>query len=96
MSISELLGWVATFLFSVCYIPQIIKTAKTKKVEGLSFLLLLISFIANIIALIYATLINQPPLQFKYLSALFFLIVCIVLYIRAVKDAKAIKGSIAE
>ena len=56
------LGWLATFLFTVCFIPQIIKTLKTKTVEGLSFWLLFIQFVANIIALWYASLIAQPPL----------------------------------
>jgi len=63
MSAADILGWTATMLFTVCYIPQIIKTYKTKTVEGLSFRLLFISVIANIVALWYAILIKQPPLQ---------------------------------
>ena len=76
------LGWIATTLFTICYIPQIIKTHKTKTVEGLSFLLLFIQFIGNIIALWYATLISQPPLQVKYTLALIFLAICIGIYLR--------------
>mgnify|MGYP001558869013 FL=1 len=75
-----MLGWGATILFTVCYIPQIIKMKKSGTVEGLSFLLLLIMFIANIVALTYATLINQPPLQIKYILALVFLSVCLIMY----------------
>ena len=82
MELAPLLGWIATILFTVCYIPQIIKTAKTKTVEGLSFLLLFIQFIANIIALWYATLINQSPLVVKYILGLLFLAICITLYIK--------------
>jgi len=80
MQIETILGWTATILFSITYIPQIIKTIKTQSVEGLSFLLLLISFVANIIALIYATLIDQAPLQFKYVMGLMFLSICLYLY----------------
>jgi uncharacterized protein with PQ loop repeat len=69
-------------LFTGCYITQIIKTAKTKTVDGLSFWLLFISFVANIIAFCYATLIKQPPLQIKYVLALFFLSACIYLYLK--------------
>ena len=69
-------------LFTVCYIPQIAKTWRTRTVEGLSFRLLLISFVANIIALWYATLITQPPLQIKYILALVFVGICLVLYLR--------------
>lgn len=67
-------------MFTVCYIPQILKTCRTKTIDGLSFRLLFISFIANIIALAYATLIAQPPLQIKYILALFFLGICIFFY----------------
>ncbi|MBI2639325.1 MAG: PQ-loop repeat-containing protein [Candidatus Sungbacteria bacterium] len=83
---AELLGWTATTLFTLCYIPQIIKTYRTKTVEGLSFLLLLISFVANIIALAYATIIAQRPLQVKYILAMVFLAVCLVLYVRTYID----------
>lgn len=78
----QVLGWSATALFTICYIPQIIKTHRTKKIDGLSFGLLLISFIANILALCYAILIKQLPLQFKYISAMVFLSVCIYLYLK--------------
>ncbi len=86
------LGWIATILFTICYIPQIIKTQKTKTVEGLSFSLLFIQFVANIIALWYATLIKQPPLQFKYTMALIFLAICIGVYIRVLRGQKTSKA----
>ena len=82
MDLAQVLGWVATALFTVCFIPQIIKTWKTKTVDGLSFLFLFISFVANIIALAYATLIEQPPLQIKYILAMIFLATCLVLYVQ--------------
>ena len=82
MALSDVLGWTATALFTLCYWPQIVKTYKTKTVEGLSFWLLFISFIANIIALCYATLIGQAPLQIKYILALVFLAICLGLYLR--------------
>ena len=82
VELAGILGWVATFLFTVCYIPQIIKTYKTKTVDGVSFRLFGISFIANIIALWYATLITQPPLQIKYILALIFLAICIAMYLK--------------
>lgn len=75
------LGWLATFLFTICYIPQIIKTFKTKSVEGLSFALLFIQFVANIVALWYATLISQPPLIIKYILGILFLLICMGVYI---------------
>ena len=82
MQLSDILGWTATLLFTVCYIPQIIKTYRTKTIDGLSFRLLFISFIANIIALWYATLIKQPPLQIKYILSMVFLAGCIYMYLK--------------
>ena len=61
---------------------QILKTAKTQTVDGLSFRLLSFSFMANIDALCYAIRIHQRPLQIKYALALVFLSVCIGLYAR--------------
>ena len=88
MTLTAILGWTATFLFTVCYIPQIIKTARTKTVEGLSLALLSIQFIANIVALWYASRIAQPPLQIKYSLGLVFLLICIVLYLRVLNHNK--------
>ncbi|MBI4432077.1 MAG: PQ-loop repeat-containing protein [Candidatus Omnitrophica bacterium] len=82
MTLADILGWTATVLFTACYWPQIMKTIKTKTVAGLSFRLLLISFIGNIIALWYALLIDQRPLQVKYVLALIFLAACIAMYLR--------------
>jgi uncharacterized protein with PQ loop repeat len=88
MDLANVLGWTATILFSACYIPQIIKTYKTKSVEGLSFLLLFISFVANIVAFCYATLIIQRPLQVKYVLALLFLSATIGMYCRVYFNAR--------
>lgn len=85
MEFSAILGWTATFLFTVSYIPQIIKTARTQTVDGLSFWLLFISFVANIIALWYAFLIHQAPLQVKYIGALTVLAVCLYLYLKVAR-----------
>ena len=82
MQLTNMLGWTATALFIVCFIPQILKTIKTRTIDGLSFRLLLISFIANIIAFAYATRIQQPPLQIKYVLSLLFLSICLYLYLK--------------
>ena len=81
MELVPIFGWTATALFTICYVPQMIKTWKTKSIEGLSFRLLAISFMANIVAFCYATLIQQPPLQVKYVLAMVFLAPCIALYL---------------
>ncbi|MBI1968613.1 PQ-loop repeat-containing protein [Candidatus Woesearchaeota archaeon] len=70
MDVAQLLGWIATFLFSVMIIPQMMKTVKMKDTRGVSVLLFVIFLVANTIALIYALLISQPPLILKYILAM--------------------------
>lgn len=70
IDLTQALGWIATFLFSVMLIPQIIKTIKIKDTSGVSLFLFVIYLIANIIALAYAFLIGQPPLIIKYVIAI--------------------------
>jgi MtN3 and saliva related transmembrane protein len=84
--LAQSLGWTATFLFTICYLPQIIKTIRTKTVDGLSIWLFRIQFVANIVALCYATLIDQRPLQIKYTLALILLAVVLVVLARFGKN----------
>jgi len=70
MNLAQMLGWIATILFSIMLLPQIIKTIKSKNTQGVSLLLFVTYLIANIIALAYAFLISQPPLQIKYSIAI--------------------------
>lgn len=88
MELAQWFGWAATTLFTACYIPQIIKTRKSGTIEGLSFLLLGISFIANIVAFCYATLISQRPLQVKYTLALIVLSFALYEYYRVFKRGR--------
>jgi len=70
METSQILGWIATFLFSIMIIPQMIKTIRSRDTRGVSLMLFIIFLIANIIALTYAMLINQSPLIIKYVIAI--------------------------
>lgn len=84
MDLSQILGWIATFLFSIMIIPQIIKTIKVKDTKGVSLTLFIIYLIANIIALVYAFLIGQYPLILKYaisiLTTIFYLFLFVFFY----------------
>jgi len=70
MDIAQTLGWIATFLFSIMIVPQMVKTLRSRDTKGVSLLLFVIFLIANIIALIYAILISQGPLIIKYIIAI--------------------------
>ncbi len=81
MDIAQILGWIATFLFSIMVIPQIIKTIKSKDTSGISLLFFIIFLVANIIALIYAILISQPPLIIKYIIAIVTTVAYIAIFL---------------
>ena len=84
LEISQILGWTATILFTSMLIPQILKTIKTKSTKGVSLALFVVYLLANIVALIYAVLINQYPLMIKYnlaiIISIFYLTIYIVYY----------------
>lgn len=76
----QALGWLATFLFTACFVPQMIRTWRSKTVDGLSFFFLLLQLLGNLVAIAYALMIGQSPLVAKYAMALGCLTVCLVLY----------------
>jgi MtN3 and saliva related transmembrane protein len=76
------LGWLATILFIVMLVPQIITTYKTKTVKGVSLLLYVIFLTANIIALVYAMLIHQWPLILKYAISILIAVFYIALFLQ--------------
>lgn len=82
MELSQLLGYLATFLFSVVMIPQVIKTLQRNSVKDISLSMLVISLLANCVALWYAILIHQMPLIVKYVIAGTVLIAYICLYFK--------------
>lgn len=81
MDIAQILGWIATILFSIMIIPQMIKTLKSKDTHGVSLLLFVIFLIANIIALTYAIMISQSPLIIKYALAILTTVVYIIIFL---------------
>jgi len=58
----ELFGWIGTILFTMCYLPQLYRTYKTKDVKGVSLVMWLIQWIAHSSCLIYAISIKAFPM----------------------------------
>ncbi len=81
MDISQVLGWIATFLFSIMIVPQMIKTIRSKDTHGISLLLFVIFLIANVVALTYSILISQPPLIIKYSIAIITTVAYIIIFL---------------
>lgn len=91
--IDQILGWTATIIFSVMLLPQIIKTIKTKDVSGVSLPMFILYLIGNFVAITYATLIVQTPLQIKYSFAIIVTSIYIYTYYRykGIKKIKEVK-----
>ena len=49
----EIIGWFYTLCFAICYIPQIVKSFKTKKVDDISVTLFILSLTGYIAAIVY-------------------------------------------
>ena len=49
----NIIGWVHTICFAICYIPQIIKSIRTKQVDDISISLFILSLAGYICACIY-------------------------------------------
>lgn len=52
----EIFGWLYTICFAVCYIPQLVKSFITKKVDDVSLSLFVLSLLGYISAILYAVL----------------------------------------
>ena len=66
------LGWIGASLFAFCAVPQVLKTWRTKRAGGLSWLFLLFWFGGEILTFIYLVVddiiesISHVPLYINY------------------------------
>jgi MtN3 and saliva related transmembrane protein len=79
---SEILGWIATTILTLCAIPQFIKMYKTKSSKDISVIMWWLYLIGHIIAFCYAYLIMQPPLLGKYSFNILISILILIMYYR--------------
>jgi len=70
--VNEFIGWIGGALFSICALPQVIHTWRTKDTKGLSMLFLIIWFVGEILSFFYVaskdiiTNITHFPLYLNY------------------------------
>lgn len=62
MDFTSIIGNVAALLTTISFLPQAIKTIKTKDTGGLSFPMYLLFVTGVLLWLIYGTLNNQMPI----------------------------------
>ena len=76
----EIFGWSSTLLLTICALPQLFKIYRTNSVEDVSIWMWWVYLIGHLFAIVYAILIFQPPLLFKYSVNILISIFIIILY----------------
>jgi len=79
----ELIGLLAAVLTTVGFVPQLVKTLKTKDVEGISLTMYLIMFLGLLFWLTYGFLIDSFAIKFANIVSgllVFSLIILKILY----------------
>lgn len=71
----EVIGWVGAICFSICAIPQAIKSWQTKSAKDLSSAFLILWVLGEILTLIYVLPKGHLPLIFNYVFNLLALVV---------------------
>lgn len=61
MPLIEMLGFTATLLINVAYVPQVIQTIRTKNVKGLSLPMFIVLIVAGTLWTVYGILIHNYP-----------------------------------
>ncbi|WP_075343456.1 SemiSWEET family sugar transporter [Tenacibaculum agarivorans] len=62
MSFHEILGYLAAFLTTASFLPQVYKSWKTKSTEGLSLTMYTVFFIGILCWLVYGIYLNSMPI----------------------------------
>ncbi len=57
----DTIGYVAGFLAMISFLPQIIKTLRTRRTDDISMGMLLLTLITNILYVIYGALLHLYP-----------------------------------
>jgi uncharacterized protein with PQ loop repeat len=73
----ELIGWLGSICFALCALPQAIHAYKTKSAEGITWGLLSLWFIGEILTIIYVLPKGYAPLLFNYISNIVLLSIII-------------------
>ncbi len=57
----DTIGYVAGFLAMISFLPQVIKTLRTRRTDDISMGMLLLTLITNILYMIYGSLLELYP-----------------------------------
>ncbi len=78
--IEDIIGYLGGLFIMISFIPQVIKSYKTKSVADLSIGMILATIIGTIFWIIYGVLINSMPIT--VMNGIFGIIVLYQLYLK--------------
>jgi MtN3 and saliva related transmembrane protein len=78
----EIIGWIVTILFSICYWPQLYRSWKRKKVGDVSVWAWVIQTFGYGLGISYGLWLKQMPLIFGYIHGFLCSILFLCLYWR--------------
>ncbi len=87
MEVTELMGHLGALLSSITFIPQVVKTWKTKSAGDLSLNMLLIVVTSTIVWLIYAFSLNLLPVIIA--NSIIFILSSWLIYFKLTYKKKA-------
>lgn len=79
---TELIGAIAGILSCITFVPQVIKTWRTKSAEGVSLLMFVIAALSTVLWIIYGVLIHSPSVIYTNIVVLLLSIVMLVLQLK--------------
>ena len=62
----DIMGWICSTLFMLCYVPQIVKTYQLKEVGDVSLTMWLVQLVAYTFGGCYAIWLKRLPLIYGY------------------------------
>jgi MtN3 and saliva related transmembrane protein len=70
MTNPDVIASIAAFFTMISYVPQAIKTIKTRDTKGISFWMYFFSIVGVIFWLIFGFMINNKPIIFKNIAVI--------------------------
>lgn len=82
----NIIGWIGSFLFAICAVPQAIKTIKEKSAKDFSLSFLIMWGVAEILMITYdVAKLKDLPLLFNYVCNLLCLLPIVYYKIKGFK-----------
>ena len=78
--IQDIIGYLAGFFIIISFIPQILKSYKTKSVKDLSIWMIIAVLIATVLWIVYGSLVNAKPVIL--VNSIFGIIVLYQLFLK--------------